>query len=69
MEFYHIWRLQIQKRKHLTPLWDLNIKFTKKEILPFVSWVDLEGIMLREIIKLVTGKQILHNSTYVRYLK
>ena len=40
----------------------------KKEILPFAAtWMNLEDIMLCEK-KPVTERQILHDSTYMKYL-
>lgn len=45
------------------------MKFTKREILPFVTWMDLEDIMLKEINKPITEKPILCTSTYMNYLK
>jgi len=38
------------------------------EILPFVTWMDLEGTMLSEISQDI-GRQILYNITYMWNLK
>ena len=40
----------------------------KNEILPFVTWMDLEGTMLSEISQ-DTGRQILYNIIYMWNLK
>ena len=44
--------------------------FKKKEILVYaIIWINLEDIMLGKINKTVTKRQILYNSTYMKYLK
>ena len=40
----------------------------KNEILPFVTWTDLEGIMLSKISQ-DTGRQILYDITFMWNLK
>ena len=43
--------------------------FAEKEILYYTTtWVNLEDIILNEINNLVTKRQTLYDSIYVRYL-